>query len=79
MPTKREIQQDLDMFGIEYPGSATKTELEALLADALTAAAGDITTEDDTAPSGGAAVSFKDVTGLCRQCGKPADHLHQGV
>jgi hypothetical protein len=33
-----------------------------------------VTDEKDTATS-----YADDASGLCRQCGKPADHLHQGV
>ena len=79
MPTKQELQQELDAFGIEYGRSATKAELEALLAEVGETVVEEITDETDTAPSSGTATSFEDVTGLCRQCKKPANHLHQGV
>jgi len=78
--TKREIQEDLDRLGIGYSARASKTELEALLVDVLDPeGAAAISEPEDTAPSSGTATSFEDVTGLCRQCNKPADHLHQGV
>lgn len=67
MPTKKDLQDELDALGIEYGAKASKAELAALLDDAATTDAGDT------------AVSYADVTGLCRQCNKPADHLHQGV
>jgi hypothetical protein len=79
MATKRDIQEELDTLGVDYSGSATKAELEALLAELFDEPAAEISDETGTVVSSGIATSFEDVTGICRQCNKPADHLHQGV
>ena len=79
MATKSDLQDQLNALVGWYPRSATKAELQYLL-DEAEADQVEPLEETVTSASGGAsAASFEDVTGLCRQCGKPADHLHQGV
>ena len=92
MATKPELKRELDRLGVAYHSKDTKTTLEGLLADALEQAAAAEPFQqpaviparhtrrhvrDETVTT--SAASYKDVTGRCRQCGKPADHLHQGV
>jgi len=80
MVTKKELQAELDRWGIDYPAKATKAELQELI-DAVWDEVDvdepvEITEPENTATSGEAVVS---VNGLCRQCRKPADHIHRGV
>ena len=85
MATKKELQEELDRWGIDYSAKATKAELHDLI-DAVWVEVFDepepepeavpVTEPEDTSTSGQAVVN---VGGLCRQCRKPADHIHRGV
>lgn len=76
MATKAEIIEDLEWLGVDFDPYALKAELETLLLEAI-----EPTPEPE--PEGQprrTARSFKEErSGLCRQCGKPADHKHIGV
>ena len=85
MVKKAELQAELDRWGIDYPARATKAELQDLIDAAYDGVpewddpepeAVPITESEDTSTSGEAVVN---VGGLCRQCRKPADHIHRGV
>ena len=85
MVKKSELQAELDRWGIDYPARATKAELQDLIDAAYDEVpewddpepeAVEITEPEDTSTSGEAVVN---VGGLCRQCRKPADHIHRGV
>jgi len=85
MVKKSELQAELDRWGIDYPARATKAELQDLIDAAYDGIdsdwddeilEGQITEPEDTTTSGEAVVN---VGGLCRQCRKPADHIHRGV
>jgi len=71
MATVKQLKTQLDDAGIEYPADARKYELESL----LDADPGPVPEE----VPGETARSYEDVSGLCRQCGKLADHKHFGV
>jgi hypothetical protein len=81
MTTKAELKQELDALGIDYPGNARKDELAALLEDALEPETLTAPADFEPVTVGESAQSFADATRakLCRQCGKPSDHLHKGV
>ena len=70
---KADLKAALDELGIEYGAKDTVADLKDLLADAEEAEEAQFTDAADTA------TSFADVTGLCRQCGRLADHKHIGV
>ena len=84
MVKKSELQAELDRWGIDYPSRATKAELQELIDAAWDEVSVDepepeavpVTEPEDTSTSGEAVVN---VGGLCRQCRKPADHIHRGV
>ena len=89
MVKKSELQAELDRWGIDYPARATKAELQDLIDAAYDSIYTDlddepdpepeavpVTEPEDTSTSGEAVVN---VGGLCRQCRKPADHIHRGV
>lgn len=90
MVTKKDLQAELDELGIEWDAGEVKADLLDKLADyqeSLATAeeidgsgyARSVAVTDDADTGTGTAESFEDVTGLCRQCGKPADHTHIGV
>jgi len=69
MATKKDIIAELDVLEVDYDPNDLKTDLQDLLDVALA----EVDTEaSDAAPTVGP-------TGLCRQCNKPADHIHAGV
>ena len=70
MATKQEIIDELVARGIDHDPKDLKADLEDLL---------DAPGEPVDEGPRRTAESHEDVTGLCRQCNKPADHKHIGV
>ena len=75
MGYKDELRYRLDELGIEYRKKDTVARLEVL----LQSDPGPVPEEPAKDPERRTARSFEDVTGLCRQCNRPADHKHIGV
>ncbi len=74
--TKKDLRDELAALGFTADDDATKADLATLLAE-VKADAPVFTDDKDTTAA--AAPPTVGPTGLCLQCGKPADHIHRGV
>ncbi len=74
--TKKDLRGELAALGFTADDDATKADLATLLAEVKTAGPWVFTDDKDTTAAVPVTVG---PTGLCLQCGLPADHIHRGV